>query len=341
MALDLSALDDATFSDQTASAASPRAMRAPLERFEEDPENPRFEFDDDPDFPSFVEDIRVRGILQPLIVREVDGMLRIRFGARRLRAARQLGLVDVPYVITEDERQFDDYAQVSENQQRKNLQPLELATFISKKISAGEKKKDVAAKLQIDASAVTHLLSLVDAPDFLLNLYHSRKCRAAHYLYELRKLHGQEPALVERYCEEAAEVDRRLLATIASALNPQATASPSDFGVASEGSTASSTRASDGGDAAAGAEPAGPAVQQVPPHNPDIEPEPNGRPVDPSRIKKPLLLGKYRKRDVMIDLQKRPTAVGLVVIRYEDGSGEDEVVIGDVKLTQLTDAAAA
>lgn len=42
-----------------------------------------------------------------------------------------LGLADAPYVVTDDERQFDDYAQVAENEQRAPLQPLELAAFIA------------------------------------------------------------------------------------------------------------------------------------------------------------------------------------------------------------------
>ena len=178
-------------------APSRTAPKAPLSEFEEDPNQPRFEFDD-PEFEIFVEDVRVHGILQPVIVRVNDatGKLRIRFGARRFRAAVRLDLAELPYLITEDERHFDDFAQVSENERRQGLQPLELATFVAKKIKEGGKKKEIADKLKIDPSAVTHLLSLVDAPAFILELYYSRKCRAAHYLYDLRKLHAQNAELV-------------------------------------------------------------------------------------------------------------------------------------------------
>ena len=79
--LDLSGLDGPALSSFTGAAPS-----APLAQFEEDPENPRTEFDD-VDFAAFVEDIKQRGILQPLVVRRTDnGKLRVRFGARRLRA---------------------------------------------------------------------------------------------------------------------------------------------------------------------------------------------------------------------------------------------------------------
>ena len=78
---------------------------------------------------------------------------------------------------------------MAENEQRHALQPLELATFITKKLAAGETKRAVAAKLHLDPSAVTQLLALTgDVPATILELYHSRRCRPPLYLYELRKI---------------------------------------------------------------------------------------------------------------------------------------------------------
>lgn len=354
MALDLSALDDSPLMAPAATAApSLTAPKAPLSVFEEDPDQPRFEFDD-PEFDAFVDDVREHGILQPVVVRPIDGTgrLRIRFGARRYRAAVRLQLAELPYFITEDERQFDDYAQVSENEQRKSLQPLELARFISKKLAEGAKKKQVAAKLKIDPSAVTHLLSLVEAPAFLLELYHSRKCRAPHYLYELRKMHDKNAEIVERRCAEADEIDRRLLVAIAEEIEPPANApasSPATVKDALDDPLAgtaggSGTGAGNDDGAAAGAAPddaEGAQVQQLPGHNPAIEQNSGGSASDPNKLKKPLLLGSYQGREVMIVLNRRPTTAGLVFIKFEDGSGEEEVAIGDVGLTLLTDSHAA
>ena len=92
--------------------------RAPLSSFEEDPEQPRTEIEGS-GFEELVEDIRQRGILQPIVVvKTKTGMLRIRFGARRYRAAKKLDLGSVPYVLSTDARQWDEYAQVSENERR-------------------------------------------------------------------------------------------------------------------------------------------------------------------------------------------------------------------------------
>jgi ParB family chromosome partitioning protein len=128
MVFDLSALDAHLPNGPVPGAAA----FAPLASFEEDPDNPRFE-DDPAAFELLVADVRQHGILQPVIVRRIgNGKLQIRFGARRCRAARELGLASIPYVVTEDARQFDDYSQVAENQHRANMQPLELAAFAAK-----------------------------------------------------------------------------------------------------------------------------------------------------------------------------------------------------------------
>ena len=111
MPLDLSALDDPI---PGAGTPSPIAATAHLTAFEEDPNNPRTRFDG-PDFEAFVEDIKERGILIPIVVCQVPGRdkMVVRFGARRLRAARRLGLAEIPYTVTNDPRQMDDYAQVA------------------------------------------------------------------------------------------------------------------------------------------------------------------------------------------------------------------------------------
>jgi ParB family chromosome partitioning protein len=82
MALDLSLLEQALPSCIPATH-SDTAPRAALDLFEPDPNNPRFEMDAQA-FEQLVADIRVRGILQPIVVRQTEsGALRIHFGKRR------------------------------------------------------------------------------------------------------------------------------------------------------------------------------------------------------------------------------------------------------------------
>jgi ParB/RepB/Spo0J family partition protein len=200
--LDLSSLD----------AYSASCLFAPVERFVEDPNQPRREADRS--FDSFVADVRRRGILQPVVVTPTpDGKLRVLFGARRVRAAKKLSLRAVPYVIATDPRHLDDYAQVCENLHRENLSVLDMATFVQGKVASGETRQQVAEQLECDPSHVTHLLALVDQP-FLLELYHAGKCRTAHYLYMLRQLWEERPADVEAACRDVRSIGARWIADL-------------------------------------------------------------------------------------------------------------------------------
>lgn len=319
MALDLSSLDEGFGFDKPAAPSGAPAW-APPAMFEEDPDNPRFETDDEA-FAALVEDVRQHGILQPIVVRPTDDKrLRIRFGMRRYRAACIAGLAALPYVVTEDTRQFDDFSQVSENEMRLSLQPLELATFIEKKIAAGLKRKAIAAKLQIDASSVTHLLALVgNAPKLILELYHSRKCRSPAYLYELRLLLKRDPELVESRCNQASGIDRQLINAIADAAI-EARRTPEREKVDSGGRQRPGPRDEAGMDVRAGTERASGTVP-IP------------------RIRKPELLGTIGGDQVVFDLHASPSAPGRIVVSYADGR-RCEVDMSSVALTLLRDASA-
>jgi ParB family chromosome partitioning protein len=362
MALDLSALDDEPVKMAGNRTMTPLAAKAPLDAFEEDPGNPRFEFDD-PEFDDFVEDVRARGILQPLIVVQLEnGKLRIRFGARRYRAAVRIGLSEIPYTITEDERQLDDYAQVSENQRRKNLTPMELARFVQRRIAAGEKKKDIAAKLRLDPADITHLHALLDLPAFLLELYHSNKCRSAKFLYDLRNLHKQHANLVKRRCNGADEINRRLISGLAEEIqNPLpkqdgAVGGPSDTELPHDRHSET-----DFGGRAAAAKPESGDGKGGPPCTSVVDNKPRERDgehaqqrasgdyamewearssSEDSKIRTPMLRGRYNNHDVIIVLTQRPSSSGGVVVLYRDGSGQEEVRITEVILTELTEAVA-
>lgn len=316
--LDLSALDDAALFAQPARAE--QAPVAPLAAFEPDPDNPRFE-EDAVAFDALVADVRARGILQPIVARRMpDGKLRIRFGERRYRAALRLALERVPYVLTEDTRQFDDYAQVAENAQRQDLQPLELASFIERKVRLGETRRAVAKKLHLDPSAVTHLLALVaNPPPLIMELYQSRRCRSPQYLYELRKLHDAAPALVERFFRDAVEVDKALVMAIAEQVRQAGSvpgaAAPLPAVQGTPGTAAGAVIASDAG-------ASGSAV-----------PLPPRRRIGRSVL--PVLRGSYRGRSLQVLLTWAPSCDGMLGVRFDDADQDEEVAIGEVTLTRL------
>src|ERR1700704_417299 len=71
-----------------------------VEAIENNPYQPRKTFDDD-ELTSLTNSIRTHGVLQPLVVRQVDGKFQLIAGERRLRAARSAGLTAVPVRIVD------------------------------------------------------------------------------------------------------------------------------------------------------------------------------------------------------------------------------------------------
>jgi len=92
-----------------------RPLLVAADCLDEDPGNPRTEFPDE-EIAELAQDIGLRGILQPIVVRRAggDGRYRVLFGAKRLRAAKRAALTLVPVVIGSEAH--DVYAQVAENQ---------------------------------------------------------------------------------------------------------------------------------------------------------------------------------------------------------------------------------
>jgi len=190
-----------------------RPLVVALNRIEEDPNNPRTEFPD-AEINELAEDIRQHGILQPLVVHPTDasGHYRIHFGAKRLRAARLAGLVEVPVVVRD--APADPYAQVAENQKRHGLTPLDLARFIRSRVNDGETNASIAKRLAMDPTTVAHHLALLDLPPALDEALKSGRCTSPKTLYELGKLHHVQPEKVKALIAGESEITRAAIAAI-------------------------------------------------------------------------------------------------------------------------------
>ena len=105
-----------------------------------------------------------------------EGRYRILFGAKRLRAAKQAGLETVPVVI--GSQAHDAYAQVAENQKRHGLTAIDLARFMRSRVDAGESNAEIARRMGIDQTTVTHHLALLNLPPELEG--RSRAAAARH-----------------------------------------------------------------------------------------------------------------------------------------------------------------
>ncbi len=179
----------------------------PIAALCEDPTNPRTEFPD-AEFDELAEDIRQHGILQPIVAHPADdqGRHRIHFGAKRWRAAQRAGLTEVPVVVRD--APADRYAQVAENQKRHGLTPLDLARFIRTRADAGESNGMIAKRLGMDLTSVAHHLALLDLPAELSDAMRAGRCTSPRTLYELAKIHREEPERVRTLLDGSCEITR-------------------------------------------------------------------------------------------------------------------------------------
>lgn len=371
MALDLSALSApaALPAIHAVDDGMPReAPRIPLADIDEDPEQPRKEFVE-ADMQALQASIARSGVKSAISVRPnpgAPGRWLLNFGARRYRASKTLGLVDIPAFV---DVEHDDYDQVVENIQRADLRPMEFAMFIKKKLGEGAKKGEIAKRLGKDAAVITWHAALIDAPACIEDLYSTGRCTTAQYLYDLVKLHGTFPEQVQAWCESVEEVTRRTLTEFSDELKGKKTGTAGAAGDAEGGqgkgkdpTTAGQRKGngsggapdSDGGDGGrerhdkdgaghnggrgegrgSDEEQSSVPIQRIPAHNPDLENDPDNAP-DSDKLKKPLMLVEYEGRPAMV-VFRMPSAAGLLRIRYEDGGGDAEVDAGRVKINHLT-----
>ena len=179
----------------------------------EDPNNPRTEFPEG-EMNELAEDIRQRGVLQPIVVHPVDaaGRYRIHFGAKRWRAAQRAGLAEVPVVVRD--AVTDPYAQVAENQKRHGLTPLDLARFIKDRVAKGDSNAFIAKRLGMNLTTVAHHLSLLDLPPEIDQALKTGRCTSPRTLHELSKLHETEPDKVRALVGGDLEITRTAVAAM-------------------------------------------------------------------------------------------------------------------------------
>jgi ParB/RepB/Spo0J family partition protein len=137
----------------------PKVEMLPLALVRESPSNPRKTFTG---IDELAEDVKLRGILQPVLVRAAGSKeYELVFGARRFRAAKAAGMEAIPAFIRalSDEETLE--IQLVENSKRADIHPLEEAEgyhLLHEKY--GHSVDEIAAKVGKSRSAVYQRLAL-------------------------------------------------------------------------------------------------------------------------------------------------------------------------------------
>jgi len=144
------------------------------------PFQPRKEFAEE-SLAELVESIAQHGILQPLLVRVVDGAFQLIAGERRLLAARRAGLAKIPCRVIElDDKGVCEVA-IIENVQRADLSDLEKAQAFQDYLDKfGGTIEELAARLGKNRSTVSNCLRLLELPDFVKISMGSGRITAGH-----------------------------------------------------------------------------------------------------------------------------------------------------------------
>jgi ParB family chromosome partitioning protein len=109
-----------------APAAGDRSLEIDVDLLRPNRFQPRTQMDDDR-IEDLARSIRANGIIQPIVVRQVDKGYEIIAGERRWRAAQRAGLLKVPVVVREIPEDRLLAVALIENIQRENLNPIEEA----------------------------------------------------------------------------------------------------------------------------------------------------------------------------------------------------------------------
>ncbi|MCF7848291.1 MAG: ParB/RepB/Spo0J family partition protein [Kiritimatiellales bacterium] len=177
------------------------------------PWQPRQTFDGEA-LSDLVQSVQAHGVLQPLLVREVDGKFELIAGERRLRAAQSAQLDKVPVIVlkADDEKALE--IALIENLQREDLNPIEEAegfALLVKEFNLTQ--EDVARRVGKARATIANTLRLLDLPDVVRQYVSSGLISAGHAKVLLGvSIDKEKELLAKRVIKEGLSV--RALETI-------------------------------------------------------------------------------------------------------------------------------
>jgi ParB family chromosome partitioning protein len=180
-----------------------------IDRIAPNPEQPRLAFDQTA-LDELAASIREHGVLQPILVRPLDGgEYQLIAGERRWRASRAAGMQTIPALVEEIDDDTALEISIIENLQREDLSPLDEAGMYDRMVrDHGYSVRRLAQKLGKDKGYLENRLRLADAPDEIRELVSLRKDTLSH-AYELLKV--DDPKKRKRLAAQVARGELTLI----------------------------------------------------------------------------------------------------------------------------------
>jgi ParB family chromosome partitioning protein len=157
-----------------------RVLRVALDAVVPSPLQPRKRFHEE-NLTELVDSIREHGVIQPLIVRLVNGKYELIAGERRWRASTQLKLPQVPVIVRDaSDRDVLEMALI-ENLQREDLDPLEEAEAYARLAKEfGLKQEEIAQRVGKNRATVSNAIRLLDLDPEVQTLVSRKMLTSGH-----------------------------------------------------------------------------------------------------------------------------------------------------------------
>jgi len=155
--------------------------KLPVEKITKGEYQPRMSIDPDA-LQDLAESIKAQGLVQPVVVRRIEGgNYELIAGERRWRASQMAGLHTIPAIIRDIPDQAAAAMSLIENIQREDLNPLEEAIAMSRLISDfGLTHQQTAESVGRSRASVTNLLRLIDLQEKTKELLDQRQLDMGH-----------------------------------------------------------------------------------------------------------------------------------------------------------------
>ncbi len=158
-----------------------RILQIDIDKIQLNPHQPRKRFDH-AELEELTESIKLYGIIQPLVVTQIDdNHFQLIAGERRLRASQILNLKTVPVIVRPAKEQEKLELALIENLQRKNLNPIEEAISYKRLIDEFNlKQEDIAKRMGKKRSTIANTLRLLTLPEEIQKAILDEKISEGH-----------------------------------------------------------------------------------------------------------------------------------------------------------------
>lgn len=295
--------------DDVHSHGEQRPMELDLSLIDEDPHQPRTEFNEEL-LQEMAQTIRARGVKNPISVHKntsQEGRFIINDGARRYRASKIAGKNTIPAFLDSDFTKID---QIIVNAHHETFTPREWAVLIDQEKKQGKNQAQIAEDLGKSRAFITQHAKLLTLPDPLAQAFNSGRCTDATSLSELAVMRERDPKEVDAWLsDENMPITRGTVRQLREFLHKK--------------------------------------QEQPEENNEEIEPSESSvevarerRPAatDPHKLRKAIVQVQHEGRTARLLIHRRPSAQGQAWLKYDDDGTEFETTLDRVKLVAVLEA---